>query len=132
MKKNTLVKKALGTVTAGIITAMSICPAWADTSITTYDSTNVVGSYIETGVFQNNTSIYAKGGNINITDLGEFNVINSTADVIVNDTTKKIHAQGKDVGITSADSTIVAGSVIGTHIDTKVKDIKAKAFGFKG
>ena len=131
MKKNTFTKKALGTVTAGIITIMSICPTWAATSVTKYDSTTIAGSYVGTGVFQNDTSIYAKGGNVDITDVDDFNFVNSAADVIVKDTVKKIHAQGKDVGITSADSTTIAGSVIGTYIDTKTKDIKAKAFGFK-
>ena len=70
-------KKLIGTVITGAITIASLTSAFAATDVTRVNSVNVNGSYVNTIVSQDNSSIKAKGGNVKITDLTDKAIINS-------------------------------------------------------
>ena len=120
MKKFT--KKLMGTLITGAITVASFTSAFAATDVTRINSVNVNGSYVNTIVSQDNSSIKAKGGNVKVTDLTNKAIINSVVGTGVLTGNSIINAAGKNVEIISADTFTVDSSVA----DTLINDVKSK------
>ena len=120
MKKFT--KKFMGTLITGTIVVASFTSAFAATDITRINSVNVNGSYVNTIVSQDNSSIKAKGGNVKVTDLTNKAIINSVVGTGVFTGNSIINAAGKNVEIISADTFTVDGSVA----DMLINDVKSK------
>ena len=120
MKKFT--KKLMGTVITGAITIASFTSAFAATDVTRINSVNVNGSYVNTIVSQDNSSIKVKGGNVKITDLTDKSIINSVVGTGIFTGNSTVDAAGKNVEIISADTFTVDGSVA----DTIINDVKSR------
>ena len=115
-------KKLIGTVITGAITIASLTSAFAATDVTRVNSVNVNGSYVNTIVSQDNSSIKAKGGNVKITDLTDKAIINSVVGTGVFTGNSTIDATGRNVEIISADTFTVDGSAA----DTLINDVKSR------
>jgi len=120
MKKFT--KKLIGTVITGAITVASFTSAFAAADVTRISTTDINGSYVNTIVSQNNSSINVKGGNVEITDITEKTIGNSVVETGVFTGNSTINAVGRNVEITSADTFTVDGSVANTLIN----DVKSR------
>ena len=119
-------KKLMGTAITGAITIASLTSAFAATDVTRINSVNVNGSYVNTIVSQDNSSIKVKGGNVKITDLTDKAIINSVVGTGVFTGNSAIDAAGRNVEIISADTFTVDGSAA----DTLINDVKSRIKAF--
>ena len=120
MKKFT--KKLIGTVITGAITVASFTSAFAATDVTRISTVDINGSYVNTIVSQNDSSIKVKGGNIKVTDLTDETIKNSIVGTGVFTGNSTIDAAGRNVEVISADTFTVDGSVA----DTLINDVKSR------
>ena len=115
-------KKLIGTAITGAITIASFTSAFAATDVTRISTVNVNGSYVNTIVSQDNSSIKVKGGNVKVTDLTDKTIKDSIVGTGVFTGNSAIEAKGKNIEVISADTFTVDGSVA----DTLINDVKSR------
>ena len=115
-------KKFIGTVITGAITIASFTSAFAAADVTRISTTDINGSYVNTIVSQNESSINVKSGNVKITDITGKTIRNSAVETGVFTGSSTINAANRNVEIISADTFTVDGSVANTLIN----DVKSR------
>ena len=117
-------KKLIGTVITGAITVASFTSAFAATDVTRISTVDINGSYVNTIVSQDDSSIKVKGGNVKVTDIADKTIKNSIIETGVFTGNSAIEAKGRNVEIISADTFMVDGSAAGVIINDAKSRIK--------
>jgi hypothetical protein len=121
-------KKLVGITAAAIMTVTAMATAYAGTTVTQYNSTNVSGSYVNTIVSSTNSKVKAKGGSVDITQVNENNITGSYVDTAVFDATQVAKAKGKDINVIQGNSLNINGSAVNTIVNDAKSKVKTRTY----
>jgi hypothetical protein len=121
-------KKLVGLTAAAIMTVTAMATAYAGTTVTQYNSTNVVNSYVGTLASSTSSKVKAKGGDVDITQVNENNLKDSYVETGIFDTTQVAKAKGKNVNVTQGNVLNVDSSAVSTLVNQAKSKVKTRTY----